>query len=65
MSKYDVKTEKQVLEQKICNIISYVIMLYRKGIISEKTKNDILRICNPDITYKVYNGSEQRWKRKR
>ena len=64
MSKYDIKTEKQILEQKICNIISYVLMLYRTKNISEKAKNDILRICNPEVKYKVYNGSEKKWKRK-
>lgn len=45
MSKYNIKSENAKLEQVICNIIDYVLFLYRKKIISERTKNDILNIC--------------------
>lgn len=34
------------LQQKICNIISYVLWLYEKKLISERTKDEILKICN-------------------
>ena len=59
MSKYNIVSEKQKLEQILCNLISYVLLQYRKGNISEKAKNDILRICNSDIL-KVGEKSEQR-----
>jgi len=59
MSKYNIAAEKQKLEQIICNIISYVLFLYKQGNISEKAKNDILNICNSDIL-KVGESNEQR-----
>lgn len=59
MSKYNIVSEKQKLEQIICNIISYVLLLYRQGNITEKAKNDILNICNSDIL-KVGENNEQR-----
>ena len=31
------------LQQKICNIISYVLWLYEKKLISERTKDEILK----------------------
>lgn len=61
MNEYNIKKEKTLLEQKICNIISYVLSMYHQGKISEKVKNDILRICNPDVKY---NGSGKKWKRR-
>ena len=45
MSKYNIKSENAKLEQVICNLIDYILFLYRKKIISERTKNDILNIC--------------------
>lgn len=59
MSKYNIAAEKQKLEQIICNIISYVLFLYKQGNITEKAKNDILNICNSDIL-KVGESNEQR-----
>ena len=59
MSKYNIVSEKQKLEQIIFNIISYVLLLYRQGNITEKAKNDILNICNSDIL-KVGESNEQR-----
>ena len=52
MSKYDIRTEKENIEQRLCNVISYVLMLYRTHKIDEKTKNDLLKICNPNVYYK-------------
>lgn len=34
------------LQQTICNIINYVLWLYEKKFISERTKDEILKICN-------------------
>ena len=44
---YDSNTKEIIeLQQKLCNIISYVLYLYEKKIISERTKDEILKICN-------------------
>ena len=59
MSKYNIVAEKQKLEQIICNIISYVLFLYKQGNITEKAENDILNICNSDVL-KVGESNEQR-----
>lgn len=63
MSKYNITSEKQILEQKLCNVISYILMLYRNNNISEKAKNDILKICNPDVYYKNRNFKFERKRR--
>ncbi len=41
-------TERELkeLQQKICNIVNYILWLYEKRLISERTKNEILKICN-------------------
>ena len=44
---YDSNTKEIIeLQQKLCNIISYVLYLYEKKIISERTKDEIIKICN-------------------
>lgn len=46
---YDSNTKEIMeLQQKLCNIISYVLYLYEKKIITERTKDEILKICNGD-----------------
>lgn len=54
MSKYNILDNLEDIEQRLCNVISYVLYLYDKKIISERTRNEILKICNPD----VYKGSD-------
>ena len=39
------KDDMQELQQKICNIVSYVLWLYEKKLISERTKNELLKRC--------------------
>lgn len=34
------------LQQIICNIVNYVLWLYEKKFISDRTKDEILKICN-------------------
>ena len=34
------------LQQIICNIVNYVLWLYEKKLVSERTKDEILNICN-------------------
>lgn len=34
------------LQQTICNIMNYVLWLYEKKLVSERTKNEILKICD-------------------
>ena len=34
------------LQQIICNIMNYVLWLYEKKLVSERTKNEILKICD-------------------
>lgn len=49
MSKYDPTKEVKELSQKIANIISYLLFCREKGYISDKTLNEVLKICNPDL----------------
>ena len=51
MSKYNVIQEKEELQQIICNIISYILFLHSKHIITDRTKNEILKICKGGETY--------------
>ena len=46
--------EVKELQQRICNIICYVCWLYEKKFISERTKNELLKLCNnsEEVDYK-------------
>ena len=43
--------EVKELQQTIVNIIDYVLWLFEKKIISERTKDEILKICNTGRKY--------------
>ena len=45
--------EKEIkeLQQTICNVINYVLWLYEKKFISERTKDELLKICNTGKAY--------------
>lgn len=45
MSEYNIKREVKELQQKLCNVVSYVLWLYDKKLISERTKNELLKRC--------------------
>lgn len=49
MAKYNIKKEVEELQQKICNIISYVLWLYDKKLISERTKDELLKRCDLNV----------------
>lgn len=40
------KREIEELQQTICNILNYILWLYEKKLISERTKNEIIKICS-------------------
>lgn len=45
MKEYNIKREVKELQQKICNIVSYVLWLYEKKLISERTRDELLKRC--------------------
>ena len=45
MNEYNIKKQVKDLQQKIWNIVSYVLWLYDKKLISERTKNELLKRC--------------------
>ena len=45
MAEYNIKREVKELQQKICNIVSYVLWLYDKKLISERTRDELLKRC--------------------
>lgn len=49
MSKYNYNSNIEDLQQTLCNVISYVIFAFEKGYISERTKDEILKIINPGL----------------
>ena len=49
MSKYNVVENVKDLQQRICNIVCYVMWLYENKHISERTKNELLKLCNPNV----------------
>ena len=38
--------EVKELQQRICNIVCYVMWLYEKKFVSERTKDELLKLCN-------------------
>lgn len=36
-------------QQIICNIINYTLWLYEKKYISERTMQELLKLCNPTV----------------
>ena len=49
MSEYNPVKEVNELKQIICNLISYILWLYDKKYITERTKNELLKIINPNM----------------
>ena len=49
MSEYNPVKRVNELEQILCNLISYILWLYEKKYISERTKNELLKIINPNM----------------
>lgn len=59
---YNVVKKVEDYQQIICNIISYVLWLYEKRYIDERTKNELLKRCNPD-EYAYMKGGDNHGKR--
>ena len=49
MSEYNPVKRVNELEQIICNLVSYILWLRDKNYITERTKNELLKIINPDM----------------
>lgn len=49
MTSYNVISENKELKQKICNLISYILWLYDKHLISERTKEELLKRCDLNV----------------
>lgn len=49
MSKYNYNDNLEELQQTLCNVISYVIYAAEKGYITQRTKEEILKIINPEL----------------
>ena len=49
MSKYNPVQEVNELKQILCNLISYIIWLRDNNYISDKTKDNLLNIINPEM----------------
>lgn len=49
MGKYNVTDNIEDIQQRLCNVISYVLYLYEKKIITERTRDELLKLCNPDV----------------
>lgn len=62
MSKYNIIDNIEEIQQRLCNVISYVLYLYDKKIITERTRDELLKICNPDV-YAERNGKT--WNKKK
>jgi hypothetical protein len=45
MKEYNIKNQVKELQQKICNIVSYVLWLHEHKYISDKTKEELLKRC--------------------
>lgn len=56
---YNIVKREQELQQRICNIISYTLWLYEKKLISERTKDELLKLCNPISKGSDYNESRR------
>lgn len=54
MSKYNIIQNIEDTQQRLCNIIAYTLWLYEKKLISERTRDELLKLCNPDV-YKEGN----------
>ena len=50
--------EIEYYQQVICNLISYVLYLYEKHIITERTRDEILKICNPSMDLKSWKKKQ-------
>lgn len=55
MSKYNAVSELTKIQQRLCNLISYILWLYDNNYISERTRDELLKRINPDYKEGVHN----------
>lgn len=60
MRKYNPVSELTIIQQRLCNLIEYILFLYEKKYISERTKNELLKRINPDVDVKGGEDDETR-----
>lgn len=53
---YNPDTRIKEYQQIICNIINYTLWLYEKKYISERTMQELLKICNPTKEVNTYES---------
>ena len=56
---YDPVKKVKEYQQTICNIVCYVLWLYEKKLISERTKYELLKLCNPELKGESYGESKK------
>lgn len=52
-NKYNAKEQVKEYQEKIVKLVDYIIFCYSKGFISERTKDELLKIINPEIYAKL------------
>lgn len=52
-NKYNYKEQNKEYQEKIIKLVNYILFCYSKGYMSEKTKDGLLRIINPEIYAKL------------
>lgn len=48
-SKYNAKEQVKEYQEKIIKLVDYILFCYSKHFISERTKDELLKIINPEI----------------
>lgn len=48
MSKYNSESQIKEIQQRIANMVSYILFCYEKGYITERTKKEMLKILDPN-----------------
>lgn len=49
MGKYNNKLSVADFQQNLVNLIDYVLTIYNKGYITERTKDELLKRINPEV----------------
>ena len=52
-NKYNAKEQVKEYQEKIVKLVDYIIFCYSKGFITERTKDELLKIINPEIYAKL------------
>lgn len=52
-NKYNAKEQVKEYQEKIIKLVDYILFCYSKHFISERTKDELLKIINPEIYAKL------------